>query len=98
MNEILETESFSKLYDACDSREKQWINKIKDKLRENLTIGKPLRFDWFREKRFGNKRLFYVVNVKTEKAALIAFGEKKDQQKIIDSVVLHMDFFLGFVN
>ncbi len=98
MNEIFETETFSKLYDASDARERQWIDKIKDSLRENLGVGKPLRFDWFREKKFGNKRLFYVINVKTKKATLIAFGEKKDQQKIIDSVIMNRDLFLDFVN
>jgi hypothetical protein len=30
MNPVFETATFSKLYDACDSQEKKWVDKIKD--------------------------------------------------------------------
>ena len=89
MNQVFETETFSKLYDACDHQEQSWINKIKDQLVGNLRVGKPLRYDWFREKKYDNKRLFYVINEESRKAILIAFGSKRDQQKIIDHIILN---------
>ena len=58
---------------------------------ENLRVGKPLRYDWFREKKFDNERLFYIINEDSKKAILIAFGSKKDQQKIINHIILNKD-------
>ena len=98
MNEVHETETFSKLYDACDPQERRWIDKMKDQLSENLKVGKPLRYDWFREKKFDNKRLFYLINENTKKAILIAFGSKRDQQKIIDHVILNKERYLRLIN
>ena len=98
MNKIFETETFSKIFDSCDNREKQWINKVKDLLKNNLEIGKPLRFEWFREKKLGNKRLYYIINKNTNKVIMLSFGPKKDQQKIINHILENRDIYLDFVN
>tara|TARA_Y100000034_G_C6899159_1_gene415270 strand:- start:891 stop:1187 length:297 start_codon:yes stop_codon:yes gene_type:complete len=98
MNEVCETETFSKIYDASDYQEQKWIDKIKDQLSENLRVGRPLRFDWFREKKLDNKRLYYLTNEKSKKAILIAFGTKKDQQKIIDHIILNKEKYLKLIN
>jgi len=82
------------LYEAAEKREQEWIDAIKDQLKINLYTGKPLRFNWFREKKLGNKRLFYIINVNTNKAILIAFGTKKEQQRIINSIILNMERYL----
>ncbi len=55
---------YSKLYDAAEKSEQVWIEKIKDQLEQNLRTGQPLRFDWFREKKLGDKRLFYSERTK----------------------------------
>ncbi len=98
MNTLLETETFSKIYTSCERTEQIWINKIKDKLRENLKVGKPLHFSWFREKKLGNKRLFYVINEPKKTAILLAFGSKKDQQEIIDHILANKEKYLALVN
>ena len=98
MNKVFETELFTKICDACDNQEKVWIEKIKDKLVENLLVGKPLRFNWFREKKFGNKRLYFLINEKTMKAVLIAFGTKKDQQEIIAHIIVNKEKYLRLID
>jgi outer membrane protein assembly factor BamE (lipoprotein component of BamABCDE complex) len=97
MNEVFETATFSKLVEACDKQEQRWIEKVKDQLAENLRVGKPLRFSWFREKKFGNKRFFYLINEKSRKAVLVAFGSKKDQQKIINHIIANKEIYLTFI-
>lgn len=97
MSEVLETETFSKLLETCERGEREWIEKIKDQLRENLRVGKPLHYDWFREKKLGNKRLFYLINEVTQKAVLIAFGTKKEQQKIIDHILFNKERYLRLI-
>ncbi|MBI1970136.1 hypothetical protein HYS47_00155, partial [Candidatus Woesearchaeota archaeon] len=90
-------ETFSKLCDASEKKEQEWIEKMRDQLSQNLFVGKPLRFDWFREKRFENKRLYYLINEKTKKAVLVAFGTKKEQQKIIDHIILNKEAYLKMI-
>ncbi|HLD96785.1 MAG TPA: hypothetical protein VI934_00395 [Candidatus Nanoarchaeia archaeon] len=97
MNIVCETETFSKLYDAAEKSEREWIDGIKDHLMENLRVGKPLRYDWFREKKLGVKRLFYLFNHKTNKAVIVAFGNKKEQQKIINHILSNKERYLKLI-
>lgn len=97
MNEVYETETFSKLYDAAEKVEQDWIDKIKDHLGQNLRTGQPLRFDWFREKKLGDKRLFYLINEQTHKAILISFGSKKEQQQIINHIIINKEKYLSLI-
>ena len=60
-------------------------------------MGKPLHFPWFREKRLDGKRLYYLINESTKKAILIAFGGKKEQQRIIDYVLFNKERFLKMI-
>jgi len=89
--DIYETETFSKLYKSMETMEQRWIDKIKLQLKENPDVGKPLRFDWFREKKFGDKRLYYLVYQNLNRVLLVAFGSKKDQQEIIDHILENKD-------
>ncbi len=64
MNCVHETETFYKLYSAAEKLEQTWINRIKDQLMENLSVGKPLRYDWFREKNLVTKDFFTLSTIK----------------------------------
>ena len=97
MNQVFETETFTKVYDASEKSEQEWIKKIKDQLVENLLVGKPLQFPWFREKKLGNKRLFYIINTATKKALLIAFGTKKEQQHIINHIIANKETYQNII-
>ena len=85
--QIYETETFSKLYGAMEKVEQEWVDKIKLQLIGNPQVGKPLRFDWFREKKFGDKRMYYLIYKDVSKILLVSFGTKKDQQKIIGHII-----------
>lgn len=88
---IYETETFSRLYTIMEKEEKEWIEKIKIQLKENPHVGKPLKYDWFREKKLGNKRLYYLVYKNINRILLVSFGLKKDQQRIIDHIIENKD-------
>jgi len=96
-NKVFETEYFSRLYETLSEKEKEWIKKIIDQLKNNAKVGKPLRFDWFREKKFEGNRLFYFVYVDLNKVLLVAYGKKNDQQKIIDEIVRNKDKYKKLV-
>ena len=63
------------------------FDKIKLQLIENPQVGKPLKFEWFREKKFGDKRMYYLIYKDVSKILLVSFGSKKEQQKIINHII-----------
>ena len=93
---IFITHPFEKLFYTLEKSEQIWIDKIKKKLEENVT-GKPLGFEWFREKKYENKRLYFLVDEQNKKILLVAFAVKKDQQKVIDFIKLNMKELLDYL-
>ena len=91
--EIKATDTFKILYASLEGSERLWIDKIKAKLAINPT-GKVLQFSWFREKKYLNKRLYYLVDETSKKILLVAFASKKDQQKTISYVINNMEQML----
>ena len=89
MYEIFATNSFKEIYETLDKSEKDWIEKTKNNLREYPT-GKPLGFKWFREKKYLNKRLYFLVDDNEKKILLVSFASKKEQQEVINFVKLNM--------
>ncbi len=86
---IYATDTFKEIYQTLDKSKQDWINKTKDNLREFPT-GKPLGYKWFREKKYLNKRLFFLIDEEGEKILLVSFASKKDQQKVIDFIKSNM--------
>ncbi|MDD9954422.1 MAG: hypothetical protein OXR66_08890 [Candidatus Woesearchaeota archaeon] len=93
---VLRTDEFMKEYRTLAQQERFWIYKMQKKFTVHPT-GKILRYSWFREKKFGNKRLYFLVDEETKKVLLIAFDSKKEQQKIIDYVTKNMDALFRFL-
>ncbi|HLC84421.1 MAG TPA: hypothetical protein VJH22_01365 [Candidatus Nanoarchaeia archaeon] len=98
MNQVFETETFTEVVASFDRSIHRWVESIKSKLIVDLRIGKPLRFDWFREKKLGPYRLYYLTNEHTQKALLAALGTKKDQQQIINTILLNKERYLRLLD
>ena len=89
MYDIYATDTFKELYDSIEKHEKIWIDKIKEKLKEFPT-GKPLGYPWFKEKKYHDKRLYFLIDEERKKVLLVSFSSKKEQQEIIDFVKADM--------
>ena len=98
MNKVFETETFADELNRCTQDELEWIDKIRDQLKENFNIGKVLRYYWFREKKYKGRRLYFVTNTRTRKALLISIGSKKEQEETIKAILQNMDYYLGFIS
>ena len=96
--EIYETDTFTKIFDSATEKEREWVGKMKEQIKINPKTGKALHFDWFREKKFENKRLYFIISMKKPRVLLVSYASKKEQQKIINYVVLHKDEFIEFLN
>ncbi len=80
------TETCEKTYMQCDHREQIWIDKVKEKLKQNIS-GKILQVPWLYEKKFESKRLYFIVDLFSQRILLVDFSHKKHQQIIIDEII-----------
>jgi len=69
------------------------VDKIEDKLMCNPEYGKPLGTKWFRESRFENYRIYYLIYEDLNAVYMIAISNKKEQQKTINTIKLFLEFF-----
>jgi mRNA-degrading endonuclease RelE of RelBE toxin-antitoxin system len=94
-NEILMTNKFRLLFEKLDIDKQNQILKIKTQLESTLLIGKPLNYKWLREKKIKGFRLYFIINFELKRVLFVAFGDKKEQQKIIDKILeFKEDYFL----
>lgn len=82
---IIEPE-FEADFNKLTNFERERILKIRDKLKENPYAGKPLGYDWFREKYLNGNRLYYLIYENMKVVLIVAMSDKKTQQKTIDLV------------
>tara|TARA_Y100000034_G_C6713417_1_gene315254 strand:+ start:174 stop:503 length:330 start_codon:yes stop_codon:yes gene_type:complete len=71
----------------------QRIDKIEDQLINNPYIGKPLNLKWFREKKLEKYRIYYLIYDNLNAIFMVAISDKKDQQKVINTIRLLLEFF-----
>ena len=85
---VFTTEEFDKDFNKLDESEKNRVRKILSQLKEQgESVGKPLRFPYFREKKFDNKRLYFLAYKEYTIILALAISDKKTQQKTIDKIV-----------
>ncbi len=90
------TETFQKIYFRLDSSEKDWILSLEKQL-EVYPHGKILRYSWFREKKYSDKRLYFLVEEKQKKILFVDFSSKKDQVKSIQKILMEMESLLDYL-
>ncbi|MBS3088931.1 hypothetical protein J4402_04105 [Candidatus Pacearchaeota archaeon] len=59
----------------------------------NPEYGTPLGTRWFRESRFENYRIYYLIYEDLQAVYMAAISGKKDQQKTINTIKLFLEFF-----
>lgn len=69
---------------------KKMIDRSEDQLMRNPYVGKPLGFKWFREKKLGKYRMYYLIYEDLQSVYIITLSDKKDQQKIINTIKLFL--------
>lgn len=90
---VFRSVSFQEEISKYDKNIQNRVDKIEDKLMFNPEYGSPLGTKWFRESRFENYRIYYLVYQDLQAIYLVAISSKKDQQKIINTIRLFIDFF-----
>ena len=70
-----------------------WLDKIENQLVENPYAGDPLDVEWFREKKYKKYRVYFLVNDDLTSVFMVGISEKKDQQRVINTIRLLLEFF-----
>ena len=70
-----------------------WLDHIEDQLILQPYVGDPIRVPWFREKKKGKIRVYYLIYESLGIVYLVDISEKKDQQKIINTIWALLDGF-----
>ena len=81
-----ELERFSKEF-------QDWVDKIENQLVENPYVGDPIRVPWFREKKKDKYRIYYLIYDDLKAVYVVGISDKKDQQKVINTIWLLLDNF-----
>lgn len=73
---------------------KNWVDKIENQLVENPYVGDQIRVPWFREKKKDKFRIYYLIYEDLKAVYLVGISEKKDQQRVINTIWLLLDHFM----
>lgn len=85
------SESLEKRINKFAPHLKGRLEKLKKSLEENPFIGKPLKHDFLREKKWGPFRIYYLIVKDILVVFLLEFSDKKEQQKVIDDILYNLD-------
>ena len=92
------TKEFDDDFDKLDESDKIRVRKIREQLKEQGdSVGKPLGLPYFREKRFGEKRLYFIVYKKFMVILAVGISDKKAQQATINKILKDINNYEEFV-
>lgn len=86
MYTIVLTDEFEKYLRKLDNSLQLQIDKEIEQLESNPSVGKPLGYSFFREKKVRNYRIYYLIYEEYLVVFLITISDKKDQQSTIDKI------------
>lgn len=69
------------------------IAKFEQSLKESPYAGKPLGYKFFREKKFDEKRLVFLIYEEHKCVFLITITDKKVQRQVIDFIKSNLDIY-----
>ncbi len=90
---IFRSVSFQREVAKYDKSIQDRVDKIESKLMFNSKYGNPLGTEWFRESRFENYRIYFLVYEELDAIYMVAISGKKDRQKTINTIRLFLKFF-----
>ena len=93
MVRVLSTKEFDTWERLLPKDYQEQIQKIIQQLKQSMDVGKPLGYSFFREKKMGKYRLYFLIYEDIDTALLITISDKKAQQEIIDKIKSELDFY-----
>ena len=95
---IFATKEFEDVIRKLSSFEKARVEKSKEQMKVNPFSGRPLGYRFFREKKLGGKRLYFLIYVEKSVVLLIDYSGKKNQQVSVDKIKESLELFKGIID
>mgnify|MGYP001567046991 FL=1 len=93
MFRVFRTEWYEKKLSKLRHQEQKRVLRFEQDLKQNPYSGKPLGYEFFREKKFNGKRLYFLVYESHKAVFLITISGKKAQQEVIDVIKANLDVY-----
>lgn len=99
MFRVFTTEEFDKELGKLDNSEQRRVKSILEQLKEQGgAVGKPLSgLSFFKEKKFGGKRLYFLVYQEMLVVLVLAISDKKTQQATINKILVDIAEYQQYV-
>jgi len=98
MFRIFTTEEFDDDFNNLDESDKKRVRKIMNQLKEQGdNVGKPLGRHYFREKKFGEKRLYFLIYKQFMIILAVGISNKKMQQVTINKIISEIKGYEKFI-
>lgn len=87
MYKVFRTEEFERCMRKLLTNEQQRrVDSIEEEIKEKGATGDPLGLPFLREKRIGDKRVYFLVYADLNAALMVSVSNKKAQQQTIDTI------------
>ena len=97
MVRVLSTKEFDAWERLLPKEYRQQIKQIIKELKKSYDTGKPLGYPFFREKKLGKYRIYFLVYEGVDTVLLITISDKKTQQDTIDKIKKDLDFYKDLI-
>ena len=93
MFRVFRAEWYEKKLSKLSYQEQKRVLRFEQDLKQNPYQGKPLGYQFFREKKFNGKRLYFLVYESHKAVFLITISGKKAQQEVIEVIKANLDVY-----
>ncbi len=97
MPRVLSTKEFDTWEKLLPKEYQDQITRIISQLKETHDVGKPLGYPFFREKKIGKYRVYFLVYEDVDTVLLITISDKKTQQDTIDKIKENLDYYYNLI-
>jgi len=98
MYRVFRSDWYKKKLEKLDNQEQERVKNFEQSLKDNPYNGKPLGYKFFREKKFDDKRLIFLVYEEHQTVFLVTITDKKAQQHEIDLIKANLDIYKEEIN
>jgi mRNA-degrading endonuclease RelE of RelBE toxin-antitoxin system len=97
MYRVFRSDWYEKKLKKLNKQLQREVEEFEQKLKINPYASKQLTYEFFREKKFGDRRLLFLIYEKHNIIFLVTIVDKKLQQNIIDMIKANLDVYKEFV-
>jgi len=93
MYRVFRSEWYETKFNKLNSFEQKRLANFEQSLKQEPYVGKPLGFKFFREKKFGGKRMLFLIYDEHKCIFLVTITDKKAQQHDINLIKANLEIY-----